>query len=48
MEDITGLPRITEALLKAGYTREDIAKIWSGNVLRVLGEAEAEAKRETS
>jgi membrane dipeptidase len=48
MEDITGLPRITEALLKAGYTREDIARIWSGNVLRVLGEAEAEAQREAA
>jgi membrane dipeptidase len=48
MEDVTGLPRITEALLKAGYTREDIAKIWSGNVLRVLGAAEAEARREAA
>lgn len=46
MEDITALPRITEALLKAGYTREDVAKIWSGNVLRVLAAAEAEAAKE--
>ncbi|EGD58446.1 membrane dipeptidase [Novosphingobium nitrogenifigens DSM 19370] len=45
-EDVTYLPRITAALLKAGYTREDIAKIWSGNVLRVLAAAEEEAARE--
>lgn len=41
MEDVTALPRITEALLKAGYSESDIAKIWSGNVLRVLAAAEA-------
>jgi membrane dipeptidase len=46
LEDVADLPKITEALLKAGYTREDIAKIWSGNVLRVLAAAEAEAARE--
>jgi len=36
MEDVSGIPRITEALLKAGYGVDDIAKIWSGNILRVL------------
>lgn len=36
MEDVSAVPRITAALLKAGYRKEDIAKIWSGNVLRVL------------
>jgi membrane dipeptidase len=41
MEDITGYPKITAALLAAGYTREDLAKIWGGNVLRVLRQAEA-------
>jgi len=40
MEDITGYPKITAALLAAGYTREDLAKIWGGNVLRVLKAAE--------
>ena len=48
LEDVASLPKITEALLKAGYTREDIAKIWSGNVLRVLAAAEAEAAREAA
>jgi membrane dipeptidase len=41
MEDITGYPRITAALLAAGYTPSDLAKIWGGNVLRVLRRAEA-------
>jgi len=41
MEDILALPKITDALLKAGYSEADIAKIWSGNVLRVLAATEA-------
>jgi membrane dipeptidase len=41
MEDVAALPKITAALLKAGYSEGDIAKIWSGNVLRVLAAAEA-------
>ncbi|CCW19434.1 Dipeptidase [Sphingobium indicum BiD32] len=41
MEDVLDLPRITDALLKAGYSEADVAKIWSGNVLRVLAAAEA-------
>jgi membrane dipeptidase len=48
MEDVASLPKITEMLLKAGYSREDIAKVWSGNVLRVLAAAEAEAAREAA
>lgn len=43
MEDVSGLPRITAALKAAGYSDADIAKIWSGNLLRVLGEAQAAA-----
>jgi len=46
MEDVASLPKVTEALLKAGYSNDDIAKIWSGNVLRVLAAAEAEARHE--
>ncbi|MBB3981407.1 membrane dipeptidase [Sphingobium fontiphilum] len=41
MEDVVDLPKITAALLKAGYSESDVAKIWSGNVLRVLAAAEA-------
>jgi membrane dipeptidase len=48
LEDIADLPKITKALLAAGYSEADVAKIWSGNVLRVLAAAEAEAEREKS
>lgn len=41
MEDVVDLPKITAALLKAGYSEADIQKIWSGNVLRVLAANEA-------
>lgn len=41
MEDVSFLPLVTEALLEAGYSQEDLAKIWSGNMLRLLREAEA-------
>jgi membrane dipeptidase len=45
MEDVAGLPKITSALLKAGYSEADVAKIWSGNALRVLRQAEEFAER---
>ncbi len=45
MWDITDIPKITAALLEAGYSEEDIGKIWSGNLLRVLREVEAVAQR---
>lgn len=41
MEDVVDLPKITAALIKAGYSEADVQKIWSGNVLRVLAAAEA-------
>lgn len=40
MEDVAALPQITQRLLQAGYTEQDLANIWSGNVLRVLRQAE--------
>lgn len=43
MEDVSALPRITEALLAAGYSEADIRKIWSGNLLRVMRQAQAVA-----
>jgi membrane dipeptidase len=39
LEDITALPKITERLLKAGYTEAQLANFWGGNALRVLGKA---------
>ena len=35
---------VTKELLKRGYTKEEISKIWSGNLLRVLTEVEKIAK----
>ncbi len=36
MDDASKLPRITEALLKKGYSDQDIEKILGGNILRVM------------
>jgi membrane dipeptidase len=44
LEDSGGLTKISAALLEAGYTKEDVAKIWGGNVLRVMREVEAAAE----
>jgi len=43
-EDGRDYPKITARLLAEGYSREDIQKVWSGNVLRVLRAAEAHAQ----
>ncbi|HMI54416.1 MAG TPA: dipeptidase [Candidatus Saccharimonadales bacterium] len=36
MDDVSHLPKITEALLRKGYSDEDIRKILGGNLLRVM------------
>ena len=36
---------VTKELVRHGYTESQIAKMWSGNLLRVLGEVERTAKR---
>lgn len=36
LDDVTDYPKITEALLKRGYSKEDVEKILGGNVLRVI------------
>ena len=36
LNDVSNFPTLTEALLKSGYSRDDIEKILGGNVLRVL------------
>jgi membrane dipeptidase len=43
MMDVAGLPEITKRLIAAGYSEADLAKIWSGNALRLLRQAEAKA-----
>ena len=45
LEDVAALPKITAALAEAGYSDEDIAKIWSGNLLRLMREVEAARTR---
>ncbi len=44
LDDVTAYPKITAALLKAGYSKADIAKVWGGNALRVMHEAQALAE----
>ena len=46
-QDASETANVTAELLKRGYSEDDIAKIWSGNTLRVLQQAEdfARAKR---
>ena len=39
--DAADVPKVTAALVEAGYSEDDIAKIWSGNVLRLMREVEA-------
>lgn len=45
LEDVSCYPRLTEELLRRGYTEPDIHKILGGNALRVLREAERVAAR---
>ena len=43
MEDASKLPKITDALLKKGYSDADIEKILGGNILRVMEQVERAA-----
>jgi membrane dipeptidase len=45
LEDVSTYPVLTQVLLDRGYTETDIHKIMSGNILRVMKEAEAESRR---
>ncbi|HEY6214281.1 MAG TPA: dipeptidase [Vicinamibacterales bacterium] len=45
MESAAGLPKITDALLKKGYSDADVEKILGGNILRVMEAVERAAKR---
>ncbi|HEU4414256.1 MAG TPA: dipeptidase [Candidatus Angelobacter sp.] len=45
IDSAADLPKITEALLQRGYTRDDILKILGGNLLRVMREVEATSRR---
>jgi membrane dipeptidase len=45
MEDASKLPKITDALLKKGYSDADVTKILGGNLLRVMEAVERAAGR---
>jgi membrane dipeptidase len=40
MEDVTGLPKITEELMRRGYTDSQIRDILGENTLRVMEQVE--------
>lgn len=44
-DDASETFNVTLELVRRGYTEEDIAKLWSGNLLRVLDEVQAVAAR---
>src|SRR5438093_10984498 len=44
MEDASKMPRITDALLKKGYSNQDVEKILGGNILRVMEQVERVAQ----
>lgn len=45
IDSVADLPKITEALMQRGYTANDVRKILGGNILRVMSQVEATAKR---
>ncbi len=45
MDDVSMIPKITDALLKKGYAEKDIEKILGGNLLRVLEQVELVSKQ---
>jgi membrane dipeptidase len=40
LEDVSKLPKLTDALLKKGYSAQDVEKILGGNLLRVMEQVE--------
>ena len=48
MEEASKLPRITDALLKKGYSERDVEKILGGNLLRVMEQVERVARERST
>ena len=44
MQSVADLPKITAWLLRKGYSEQQIANIWGGNVLRVMEQVQAHAR----
>lgn len=47
MEDVASIPKITERLVKLGYTESQLAAFWGGNALRIL-KAAHDARKQSS
>jgi len=45
MEDVSDIPKITDALLAKGYSPADVRKILGGNTLRLMQDVEAAAQQ---
>jgi membrane dipeptidase len=45
LDDVADLPKVTAALLQAGYSEREIEKIMGGNTLRVIERAQSYARR---
>jgi membrane dipeptidase len=45
MEDVSDIPKITDALLAKGYSPADVRKILGGNTLRLMQDVEAAAQK---
>ena len=45
LEDVSDYPRLTDELLRRGYSEADLHKILGRNILRVLKDAESVAER---
>jgi membrane dipeptidase len=45
LEDVSGYPRLFAELIRRGWSDADLAKLADGNILRVMRQAEAAAKR---
>ena len=45
LEDVSTYPVLTQVLLDRGYSEQDIHKIMSGNILRVMRAAEAASRK---
>jgi membrane dipeptidase len=46
IDSVADLPKITQALLKRGYSADDVQKIVGGNLLRVFAAVEKASRRE--
>ncbi|MDO8629513.1 MAG: membrane dipeptidase, partial [Phycisphaerales bacterium] len=45
MEDCSNLPQLTAALLRRGFSENDLAKVLGGNLLRVMEECHRAAQK---